>query len=46
MSRADKSFPLLRADCLEIWDPEPRATPRAFPGLYRVRFTFTFDYGS
>ena len=36
------------ADCLEICGPEPLATSRACPGLYRVCFTltFTFDHGS
>jgi hypothetical protein len=28
-------LPPLCADCLEIWDPLPPGTLRAFPGLYR-----------
>jgi hypothetical protein len=29
------------ADCLEIWESEPPGNLRAYPGLYRVCFTFT-----
>jgi hypothetical protein len=29
------------ADCLEIWEPQPPGTLRAYPGLY---LTFTFAY--
>ena len=28
------------ADCFEIWEPQPPGTPRAYPDLYRDRFTF------
>jgi hypothetical protein len=28
------------ADCLEIWEPQPSGTLRAWPGLYRDRCTF------
>jgi hypothetical protein len=27
------TLPLSCADCLEIWEPQPPGTPRAFPGL-------------
>ena len=32
------------ADCLEIWDPQPPATRRVFPGLYRDCFNFTLIF--
>ena len=35
------TLPLSRADCLEIWWPQPPGTLRPCPGLYRVCFTFT-----
>jgi hypothetical protein len=31
-----------RADCLEIWEPQPPGTIRACSGLYWNSFTFTF----
>jgi len=27
------TLPTSYADCLEIWEPQPRGTPRACPGL-------------
>ena len=34
------TLPPSRADCLEAWDFQPPATPRAYPDLYRNYFTF------
>jgi hypothetical protein len=34
------TLPPSRADCLEIWEPEPAATLRACPCLYRDSFSF------
>jgi len=30
------------AECLEIWEPQPPGTLRAYLGLYRDCFTFTY----
>jgi len=35
-------LPHLCANCYEIWEPQPFGTLRAFRGLYRICFTFTF----
>ena len=34
--------PTSYVDCLEIWEPQPRGTLRASPGLYKDCITFTF----
>jgi len=31
-------LPPLCADCLEIWEPQPHGTLRAYPGLYKYSF--------
>jgi hypothetical protein len=36
------TLPPSRADCLEIWEPEPPGTSGPVIGLYRGCFTFTF----
>ena len=39
LTEMSTTLPLSRADCLEIWDPEPPGTLRACPGVYRDCFT-------
>jgi hypothetical protein len=39
------TLPASRANCLEIWEPQPPGTPKACPGLYRDCFTFIFTWG-
>ena len=36
------TLPFSCADCREIWEPQPPATLRACPGLYKDFLTFTF----
>jgi hypothetical protein len=38
------TLPSLCADCREIWEPRPRGTLRACPGLFRESFTFLQSY--
>ena len=40
------ALPPARADCHEIWEPEPPGTLGACPGLYIDCFTFTFTLSS
>jgi len=47
--RGDRSvgltiLPLSRADCLEIWEPQPPGTLRACPALCRECFTLLHVY--
>ena len=42
--RALQNLPLSYANCLEIWEPQPRGTLRACPGLHEDCFTLTFTY--
>ena len=40
------TLPLLCANCLEIWEPQPPGTLRACPGLYRYCYAFALNHST